>query len=336
MIIPNVPQQPIVYGEQDATGELEKKQGVDDSVVSKPAEKSPEKEVRDCSEISPQRVLQALADGMALRQEQDTHTELDRELGLDFKDDPGDGWCGRGSAAARPGYSRRVPHDGAHSQVNFEVGAAVEGVDHEGSSHWYPPKLYTWKSPWFETPPENPTGFASDKEIDVSSPFNTATFVPPDAAPIDGPTTRRVPLAPMLHTAPLSQAYQSGLPNPGAEEAFIENAARARDLRVLDNTIQQRPLDGPSHRKDSDGGGCAVARARRRLGSFRTARQQMSTGVNMTHSRHESTARPAQQSVDYQAMPHFQDAKTTLSRLKDMRNTLNRRSRQDHSSDTCM
>lgn len=323
-----------MYGEQDATGELEKNQGTEDRVVSKPGEQPPEKEVRDSLEISPQRILQALADGMALRQEQDTHTELDRELGLDFKDDPGDRWCGRGSTADRPGYSRRAPHDAAHAQVNFEVGAAVKGIDHEGSSHWYPPKLSAWTSPLFETPLENAAGLASDKEIVVSSPLNTATFVPPDVAPIDDPTTGRVPLAPMLHAAPQSQAYQSSLPNPGAEDAFKGNAGRTRDLRVLDNTIRQRPLDGPSHRKDMDGGGFAVARARRRLGSFRTARQQMSTGVNMTHSRHESTARPAQQSVEYQAMPHFQDAKTTLTRLKDMRNTLIRHSRQDRSSDT--
>ncbi|CAM9097604.1 unnamed protein product [Ectocarpus fasciculatus] len=325
--------QPIVYGEQDATDELETKRGADNSVFSKPAEQPPEKEVRDSSEISPQRVLQALADGMELHQEQDTHTELDRELGLDFND-PGDDWCGRGSAAARPGYSRRVPHDAAHSHVNFEVGAAVEGIDHEGSSHWYPPRLSTWTSPWFETPPKHAAGLATDKEIVVSSPFDTATYFPPDVAPIDGPTTRRVPLASMLHPAPQSQAYQSSLPNPGAEEAFMEDAARTRDLRVLDNTIGQRPLAGFSHRKDMDGGGCAVSRARRRLGSFRTARQQMSTGTNMTHSRHESTARPTQLSVDYQAMPPFQDAKATLSRLKDMRNTLTRHSSRDRSSDT--
>ncbi|CAM9314821.1 unnamed protein product [Ectocarpus sp. 12 AP-2014] len=37
--------QPIVYGEQDATGELEKKQGTEDNVVSKPAEQPPEREV---------------------------------------------------------------------------------------------------------------------------------------------------------------------------------------------------------------------------------------------------------------------------------------------------
>ncbi|CBJ26306.1 expressed unknown protein [Ectocarpus siliculosus] len=37
--------QPIVYGEQDATGELEKEQGTEDSVASKPAEQPPEKEV---------------------------------------------------------------------------------------------------------------------------------------------------------------------------------------------------------------------------------------------------------------------------------------------------
>ncbi|CAM9866058.1 unnamed protein product [Ectocarpus sp. 8 AP-2014] len=60
--------QPIVYGEQDATGELEKKQGTEDSVASKPAEQPPEKEARDSSEISQQKILQALADGRPRQQ----------------------------------------------------------------------------------------------------------------------------------------------------------------------------------------------------------------------------------------------------------------------------
>lgn len=304
-----VRQQPI---EQGAATEGGNEEGPADIVLSEHTEE-PHKKVVDAKDVgdpleaSLQENLQVLADGMVTRRERKTHDEVDRALGLIFRDEPDYRWGDYGSATNRLPDGGRVQRDVA--KPTPEIRMEVEGPP--SSSYLYPPKHDMWAVPVDESLPPN-TGLLSEKEIVGASPFNTRPALAPSGGPIFRPAPATVP-------QPQSKAIQSRLPAGAA--TFLENPARVHGLGALEGKFQHLSVEGHLQRHDGDGGGFAVARARQRLRSFRTARESVSTDVNVMH-RHENFL-PRQLSVDQQVVPPSQDeSKVMLGRLKEMRYSL--------------
>lgn len=293
-------QQLIVYGEEVEAAKVASQDDPAESAVSRTTEDPQEKaasaiEVEGTLERSFQENLQALADGMEARREQNTHAEVDRELGLVFRNDHEFGWCDHESATD----SRHFPY-GGRAQDNgatFNPGKTV-GVDDTfpiSPSYLYPPKHAIWGVPAGEPPLPHPQ-VPAEKDIE-------SRRVPPVLAPSDGAIARPAPSTPEQH----NKANRSRLAGP---DMFAGQGK-------LEEKFQQRSSGRRQHRHDEDGSGFAVARARHRLNSFRTARQIVSMNVNSDHG-HENV--PSQIAEDRNAMPTSQDgAKAMLGRLKEMR-----------------
>lgn len=303
-------QQPIVYGEEVVAAKAATQDDPAESSIAKPTEEPQDKaanaaEVGSESETSFQESLQALADGMEARREQDIHTEIDRELGLVFRNDHDLRWCDHESAIDRRHlhYSRRAQDD----RAMLNLGTTV-GVDETfpTSPYLFPPKHAIWGVP--REPPLSHTQVLGEKDIE-------GRYVPPVLVPSDGTIARPAPPTPEQHLAPQHTGNRSRL--LAGPDMFGGQTARIGGLGELEKCFQQRSTGRHQRRHDADGSGIAVARARHRLDSFRTARKIVSTNTNSDRG-HENV--PSQVAEDQNVMPPFQDgAKAMLGRLKEMR-----------------
>lgn len=298
-------QQPIVYGEEDAAAKVACKDDPAENTIPRPMEEPQEKtehgtEVGGESKLSPQDNLQALADDMDARRELNTHAEVDRELGLVFRNDRDFRWHDLESSTDRRQvhYGGRAQDDGATANPGTAVG--VDETIPTSPSYLYPPEHAIWGVPADE-PPLPHTKVRAKRGI-------LATHVPPVISPSDGAIDRPVPSTPEKHLVPPQKANRSRLLNDS--DVFAGQPARRGGLGELEETLQPLPSGRHQYRHDEDGSGFAVARARHRLYNFRAAREIISTDHG-----HENV--PSQ---DQHAMPTSQyGAKATLGRLKEMR-----------------
>lgn len=303
-------QQPIVYDEKDAAAKVANQDDPAESTLTRPSEEPQEQaakgtEVGGKSEDSFEENLQALADDMEARREQNTHIEVDRELGLAFRNDRDFRWCDHNSATDRLhlDYGGRVQDDGPTPKPGTTVG--VDGTIPTSPSYLFPPQNAIWGVPAGE-PPMPHTQELAEKDI-------VGTPVPPVLVPSDGAIVRPAPPTPEQHLVPRMKANRSRL--LGGSDIFAGHTARIGDLGALEANFEQLSSERRQHRHDEDGSGFAVARARYRLASFRIARQSILADANSDHG-HESN--PLQVSGD-QHMPSQDGAKAMLGRLKEMR-----------------
>lgn len=310
-----VRQKPI---EQDAATEGGNEEGSANHALINHTEEPHEKvagatEVGDLLGASLQESLMVLADDMATRRERKTHDEVDRELGLSFRDDPDHRWYDHDSAADRLHYDGQIRGDVI--KPTPEIGVGTEGYDFgpPTTSCRYSPQDDIWDVPIDGSLPPN-TGLLSEKGMVGTSPFNTSPVLVPSGGTTFRPTSRTPAPHPLLQ----SKANQYRLPGVGMS---LENTARIRDLGTVEGKTQRLSMEGYLPRHDGDGGGFAVVRARERLHSFRAARKSVPTDVNVTH-RHYNVL-PRQLSADQQIVPPSQDqSKLMLVRLKEMRHLL--------------
>lgn len=283
-------------------------QGDADRTIARPTEELEKKaaeaaEVGGESEGSSQEDLQAPGDGIEARREQDAHTEeVDRELGLVFRNGPDFRWCDQEGST-----DRRQLQYGGRAQGNGDtrsLGTAV-GIDESfPTSRHYPPKHAIWGVPAGELPLPH-TQVLSEMEIE-------GRHVLPVLAPRDSVTFHPAPPDPEQHLVPQHKDNGSSRLLAGSH-MFAGHTARKGGLGELEEMFQQRS----SGRHDEASCGFAVARARQRLDSFRKARQIILTTVNSDHG-HENV--PSQVAQDEHTTPKPQDgAKAMLSRLKEMR-----------------
>lgn len=305
-------QQPITYGEEVVAAKEARQDDPAESTITRPTEEPKEKaanatEVGGKSEGSFQESLQALADGMEARREQNTDTEVDRELGLIFRNDPDFRWRGHDSAtdSRHLHYGKRAQDNGdtLHPGTVVRVGESFPTAP----SYLYPPKHAIWGVPAGE-PPLPHTQVLAEKDIE-------GRHVPPVLAPRDDAIVQPAPPTPEQHLVQQYKANRSHF--LAGSDIFTGQTARIGGLSEREEKIQQRSSGRHRHRYDEDGSGFAVARARHRLDSFRTARQILLTNVNSDHG-HQNV--PSQVAKDQHAMPTYQDgAKAMLGRLKEMR-----------------
>lgn len=305
-------QQPIVYGEARATAKVENQDDLAQATLTRPSEEPQEKagngtEVGGKSEGSSLEKLQALADDIEARREQNTDNEVDHELGLDFRNDRDFRWCDHESAIDRLQlrYGGRAQGDGVRPISG--IVARVDETTPTPSSYRYRPKHAIWGVPAGESPLPH-TQVLTEKDI-------METFVPPVLAPRDGAIVRPALHTPEQHVVPQEKANRSRLLD--GSDMFAGRTTRTGGQGEFGENFQPLSWGRHQHRHDEYGSGFAVARARHRLNSFRTARQSISTDINSDHG-HENG--PPQVSADQHAMPASQDrAKVMLGRLKEMR-----------------
>lgn len=269
--------------------------------------------VGDPLEASLQESLMVLADRMATRQERKTHDEVDRELGLSLTDDPDCIWCDHDSATNRLHHGEQVQRDLVKPTPEIRMG--MEGYDQgpPATSCLHSPKDIWAVSVDGLQPPI--TGLLSEKDMVGASLFNTQ----PAIAPSGETTFRRASPAPVTHPVLQPKANISRLPTGAG--TFLDNTARIRDLGVLEGKIQHISMEGHMQRHDGDGGGFAVARARQRLHSFRTARNSVSTDVNVMH-RHDNALPRQLPAGQHMVPPSQEESKQMLGKLKEMRYSL--------------
>lgn len=231
---------------------------------------------------------------MDARQEHDTHTEVDRELGLVFRNDHDFEWWDHESATD----CRHIHYGGRvqGNEVALNSGTTVRAGRNlpTSPSHLYHPKHTVWGVPAGK-PPLPDTQVLTERHIEGSC-------IPSVLAPSDDVLVGPAPSTRQQHKANSSPLVDSDM---------------FSGLGELKEKSQQRLSGRHHHRHDEDGSGIAVARARHRLKSFRTARQNVSTNVNSDHG-HENVPSPLPE--DQRARPTSQDeAKAMLGRLKEMR-----------------
>lgn len=227
----------------------------------------------------------------------DAHIELDEDLGPDCSTDPGELWCESGTATNDIHGRRRVRHNSALFEHNSSSGVyGKKSVLGESSSH---------------------TGLHYDRRVVDAVAFDTPDLVPPVRPSGDYPPLRPVPPTFVQEPDPQPMARLSRL-RSSADNAFLKNTAL-----TMDENAQQGSLDRRLQRNDMGGSGSAVARARRRLSSFRTTRENVSSGGDVSTDQHESRPRPKRSSAHQQTMPKSRDTlNTILKALKDVRFSL--------------
>eukprot|EP00903_Cladosiphon_okamuranus_P007015 g6824.t1 len=148
--------QPITHGEKVVTATEVNQDDPAESAVARPTEESDEKvanatEAGARSEGSFQQNLLALADGMDARREQKTDTEVDRELGLVFRNDPDFKWRDHDSST-----DDRHLHYGGRAQDDGEIlnpGAVVDDKSFPTSPSYLSPTEHAiWGVPAGEPP----------------------------------------------------------------------------------------------------------------------------------------------------------------------------------------
>lgn len=308
-----VRQQPI---EQGVGSEGGKEESSADDALRKYTEE-PHEKVADAMDVggpleaSLQESLMVLADDMATCRERETHEEVDRELGLSFKDVP-DRWCDRDCANNRLHFGGQMQRDVV--KPISEIGKGMAGYDPPSTLYQYSSNDDVWAIPVDGSLRPN-TGLLSGKDIAGASPLNRF----PALAPSGRTTFQPAPPAPLPYPILQSKANQSRLPT--GSSMFLEKNAPIRDLGESGGKIKHLSMKGHLQRDNVDGGGFAVARARQRLHSFRTARKGTSTDINVIH-RPENVV-PRQLPVDQQMVPPSRDdSKLVLGRLREMRHSL--------------
>lgn len=305
-------QQPIVYGEEVLAAKVANQDVPVESPIPRLTEE-PHKKAANAAKVGSkseglfQDNLQALADDMEARQEQNTRTEVDRELGLVFRRDRDLRWYDHESATYRPHLhcGGRAQDDGI-TLNNPGTAVGVGETFPTSPSFPYASKRAIWDVPGGE-PRAPDTQVRAEEDID-------GRHVPLVLAPGDGAFLRPSPPTPEQHLVPQHKTNHLMFAGQTAGQT-----ARIGDLGVLGEKFQQRSSarHQHQHRHDEDGSGSAVTRARHRLHSFRAARHVVSMRVNSDHG-HVNV--PSQGAEDQRAMPTPRDgAKAMLGRLKEIR-----------------
>lgn len=357
----NVWQEPIVIGDESEATDVLKQEVVVVKMHGKLEKGSQKDSVVGTEDGNKQggwlqESLEVLADNMASRTLRET-SELDRELGLDFSDDIFDGVGQRGVSTKRArGLPAGVGLNGelspsASGLDTGAVGAVKKESGPPASSRSYFPRRIT-----YDIPDDSPLSRRGKPQQDVNSktesalrnmfeveataagatniPLNPSASIPPTLVPGDDASFRRSPPTPVPQ-AGLGR-HVSSFRLPRATRSFVSGNAEARDQDRVNGNIrpptdrvarretysqQQRPIEYDDVDDDEWGPGFALARARRRLRSFQTARRSMST-PSERHHRHPNLS-PPQISEDRQAVqrqPHV-GGQNLLNRLKCMRRT---------------
>lgn len=301
----SIPQQtPIAYSTINAVGDDGQTKGPHDSVLINVTGKKLQKpsgvmEIEGPSKVSFEQSLEVPADGVPLRR--DPHIEIDDGLGLDSRDDQM--LCENGSGANELQSRRRVQHDAALFRSNLERGMSRKNNLHgelllqEGMQH----KERIVDSFAFDTP-------VIVRPVHPSS--DGAPFWPAPPAFVQQPDPQ--PKAPPSHSLGV------------ADDAFPDNTGLIPGLSSMDESARQQSLLRNLQQKNVGGRGSAVARARRRLYSFRAMRQRVSTGFDAATDQHEDSDPWRAFSLAHQkVVAKGQDTPDTmLRRLKVVRSSL--------------
>lgn len=284
-------------------------------------------------DISVQDDLEMLADEMATRGQYEVHTELDRELGLDFRDARINEEAMGGTQCIPYGLDR--PY--FQSVPGQEMGVTERNVRFQASHPFSPPRQHFTDAiqvngliPRGEVLDEMEGAGACRSKVnqDVSAAgaqdalFKTPAFAASILWPSTDASFRPAPSAPRGHRESQSGA-STGLPASNATRRPPSLELQSQEVgsdRFSPKRVQSRQQIGAGEvRHNRPGQGFAAGGARRRLQTFQAARRNISN--DMTHSRHQGFGNDNRKPPNRQeapAQPH-DGAQELLSWLKSKR-----------------